>query len=236
MYQEVSMLSPKESRKVLLKMFRQKYIANLDELFRVLDTHSRMSVFRRLKPLGYLSSFTDAGGYYTLQDIPKFDPLGLWFYQGVGFSRAGTLKSTVVDIVHSSEAGKTPTELINLLRLNVANSLHNTLHGLIEGKQLKRYRLQGLALYTSIDSEIADKQIVARREKIKSGLPLPAVMSMEVTIAVLAEALRAGKVLVAASTVAARLNAQGMPISVDEVQQVFSQYGLEAEKKTAEQP
>ena len=88
------MLPPKQSAEVLVKMFRKKYIANLDELFDVLDTRSRMSVFRRLKPLGYLSSFTDAGGYYTLQDIPKFDMLGLWFYRDVGFSRAGTLKST----------------------------------------------------------------------------------------------------------------------------------------------
>jgi hypothetical protein len=235
MYQEASMLPPKESCKVLLKMFRKKYIANLDELFHVLDTHSRMSVFRRLKPLGYLSSFTDAGSYYTLQDIAQFDTLGLWFYQDVGFSRAGTLKSTVIDIVNLSEAGKTPTELLNLLQLKVPNSLHNTLHGLIKGKHLKRHRLQGLALYTSIDSEIADKQIVARGEKVKSGIQLPAVISMEVTITVLVEALRAGKTLVPPATVSARLEAQGMTISVDQVEQVFIQYGLEAEKKTAEQ-
>jgi hypothetical protein len=236
MYQEVSMLPPKQSRKALLKMFRNKYIANLDELFHVLDTRSRMSVFRRLKPLGYLSSFTDAGCYYTLKDIAKFDTLGLWFYQDVGFSRAGTLKSTVIDIVHLSEAGKTPTELLYLLRLKVPNSLHNTLHALIKGKQLKRQRLHGLALYTSIESEIAGKQIAARREKIEAGLQPTAVISMEATIAVLVEALGAGKILVPASTVAVRLNAQGMTISVDQVEQIFSQYSLEAEKKTGEQP
>jgi hypothetical protein len=229
------MLPPKESRKVLLKMFRKNYIVNLDQLFHVLDTQSRMSVFRRLKPLGYLTSFTDAGCYYTLKDIAKFDTFGLWFYQGVGFSRAGTLKSTVIDIVHLSQAGKTPTELLNLLRLKVANSLHNSLHGLIKAKLVKRHRLQGLALYTSIDSDIASKQIAARREKIKSGLMVPTVVSLEVTIAVLVEALRAGKILVPATTVAARLSAQGMTISVDQVQQIFSQYGLAAEKKTAEQ-
>jgi hypothetical protein len=106
----------------------------------------------------------------------------------------------------------------------------------IKGKDLKRHRLQGLALYTSIDSDIAGKQIAARREKIKSGLQLPTVVSMEVTIGVLVEALRAGKVLVPPSTVSARLNAQGMRISVDQVEQIFSQYGLEAEKKTGEQP
>ena len=230
------MLSPKNSRKVLLKMFRKKYIANLDELFQLLDTHSRMSVFRRLKPLGYLSSFTDAGCYYTLQEIPKFDTLGLWFYQDVGFSRAGTLKSTVIDIAHFSEDGKTPTELFNLLRLKTRNSLHNTLHGLIKDKQLQRHRLQRLALYTSIDSGIARKQVAARREKIKSGLQVSAVLPTEVTIAVLVEALRAGKILVAPSTVAARLNAQGLTIRVDQVEQIYSRHGLDAEKKTGEQP
>ena len=230
------MLPPKQSAEVLVKMFRKKYIANLDELFDALDTRSRMSVFRRLKPLGYLSSFTDAGGYYTLQDIPKFDMHGLWFYRDVGFSRAGTLKSTVIDVVHFAEAGKTPTELLNLLRLKVANSLHNTLSGLIKGKHLKRHRMQGLALYTSIASDIAANQLAVRGKKIKSGLPVATVVSIEVTLSVLVEALRAGKILVAPSTVAARLNAQGMTISVDEVEQIFSQYGLDAEKKTGEQP
>ena len=230
------MLPPKKSREVLLKMFRKKYIANLDELFHLLDTHSRMSVFRRLKPLGYLSSFTDAGRYYTLPDIPKFDPLGLWFYQEVGFSRVGTLKATVIDLVNFSEAGMTPTEALNLLRLRVPNSLHNTLSGLIKDKHLKRNRLQGLALYTSIDSDIAEKQIATRRKKIRSRSLFPTIVSIETTIAVLVEALRAGKVLTAASTVAARLSAQGVVITVDQVEQIFSQYSLKAGKKTAEQP
>ena len=113
------MLSPIESQNALLKMFRRKQIAHLDDMFHLLDTRSRMSVFRRLKALGYLSSYTDAGRYYTLADIPKFNPYGLWFYQQVGFSRVGTLKSTVTDIVCSSEAGMTPTELLHLLRLKV---------------------------------------------------------------------------------------------------------------------
>jgi hypothetical protein len=230
------MLSPKVSRKILIKMFRNKFIVTIDQLFDVLDTHSRMSVFRRLKAIGYLTSFTDAGRYYTLPDIPKFDPLGLWFYQEVGFSHAGTLKATVIDLVNFSEAGMTPTEALNLLRLRVANSLHNTLHGLIKAGHLKRHRLQGLALYTSIDSDIAEKQIAARRKKIRSRSLFPTIVSIETTIAVLVEALRAGKVLTAASTVAARLSAQGIVITVEQVEQIFFQHGLKAEKKTAEQP
>ncbi len=230
------MLSPKESGKVLVKVFRKKYIVNLDELFHVLDTSSRMSVFRRLKPMGYLTSFTHAGRYYTLTDIPKFGRFGLWFYQDVGFSRAGTLKSTIVDIVHFSEGGMTPREMLNLLRLRVPNSLHNTLHELIRNKQLERHRLQRLPLYTSIDSDIAQNQMATRREKIKSRSLIPAVPSIEETTAVLVEALRAGKTLVLPSTVSARLIAQGMAITADKVEQIFSQYNLQAEKKTVDQP
>jgi hypothetical protein len=232
----VSLLSPKESRKVLVKIFRKKYIVNLDELFHVLDTRSRMSVFRRLKSMGYLTSFTHAGRYYTLPDIPKFDKLGLWFYQDVGFSSAGTLKATIVYIVHSSEDGMTPKEMLNLLRLRVANSLHNTLHELIKNKQLERHRLQGLPLYTSIDFNIAQNQIAKRGEKIKSASLIPSSPSMEETVAVLVEALRAGKVMALPSTVSARLSAQGMVITVDKVEQIYSQYSLRAEKKTVDQP
>jgi len=230
------MLPPEASREVLLKMFRKKYIVNLDDLFRVLETNSRMSVFRRLKLISYLTSFTDAGRYYALPDIPSFDSLGLWFYRNVGFSRAGTLKSTVIEIVHSSEAGMTPKELLNLLRLRMPNSLHNTLHDLMKGKYLKRQKVQGLHLYTSTHPDKAHKQIEARGQKIQSVLQKVSYPSVEATIAVLVEALKAGDVLVPPSTVSARLAAQGVIVTVAQVEQIFSQYGLQVEKKTAELP
>ncbi len=230
------MLSPEESQKVLNKIFSRKYIANLDDLFKILDTQSRMSVFRRLKAIGYLTSYTHAGRYYTLPGIPKFDTFGLWFYQEVGFSRAGTLKSTIVDIIRSSEAGTTPTEALNLLRLKAPNSLHNALHGLVKNKQIKRHRLDDLPLYTSIDSDIEQNQIAIRREKIKSCLPIPDVPSIEMTIAVLVEAIKAGNVIVPPSTVSARLNVRGMAITVKQVGQIFALYDLQAEKKTVDRP
>jgi hypothetical protein len=230
------MLSPEVSQKALLKMFRKKYIATIDEVFHVLDTKSRMSVFRRLKPIGYLTSFTDAGRYYTLPDIVRFDALGLWFYQDVGFSRAGTLKATVIDLVNLSEIGMTPTEALNLLRLRVPNSLHNTLHGLIKTEQLQRQRVQGLPLYTSIDSDIARKQMTARSEEIKNQSLVPPTVSIEMTIAVLVEALRAGQFLPHPSTVAAHITAQAMPITVNQVEQIFAKYSLKAKKKTTGQP
>ena len=45
-------------------------IATLDELKAVLGAKGTMTVFRRLKELGYLSSYSHRGKYYTLEYIP----------------------------------------------------------------------------------------------------------------------------------------------------------------------
>ena len=230
------MLPLEASQKALRKIFRRKSIVDIDDLFETLDTHSRMSVFRRLKDIGYMTSYTDAGRYYTLPEIPKFDLWGLWFHKCVGFSRAGTLKATVVELVQSSDAGMTPRELLNVLRLRIANTLHNTLHDLIKKRHLDRQRLEGLHLYTSAQPDRAGDQIKRRIKKVRSTSKPPEYPSTEATIAVLVQALRAGEALSHPSTVSARLVAQGMTITAKQVENIFSQYGLQAGKKTAEPP
>ena len=67
------MLSKKTSKEVLQKLFRRRMIADLNMLYQTIETHSRMSVFRRLRELRYLSSYSHAGRYYTLADIPQFE-------------------------------------------------------------------------------------------------------------------------------------------------------------------
>jgi len=225
------MLSPEESKKALFKWFRKRYVADLGQLFHVLETTSRMSVFRRLKVIGYLTSFTHAGRYYTLGEIPVFDSWGLWFYQEIGFSQAGTLKATVVDIVHASNAGMTPKELLHLLKIRIPNTLHNALHGLVQSGQIGRHRSEGLCLYTHANPDKGQKQIEARRVQRERGVAEP--LPMETTIAVLVEALKAGQVFVPPSEIAGRLGVRGLAVTVDQVSRIFSEYGIEAEKKTS---
>lgn len=50
------MLAPEESTTALERLFERQRVVDLDALFDALQTKSRMSVFRRLSPLGYLSS------------------------------------------------------------------------------------------------------------------------------------------------------------------------------------
>src|SRR5680860_399825 len=110
------MLSKRDAFKVLHAFFKKTPVAMLPDIYAVLGTKSRMSVFRRLRELDYLSSFSHVGCYYTLPGVAHFDSQGLWFYNAVGFSRFGNLKQTVIHLVDQSVAGKTHEELEKQLR------------------------------------------------------------------------------------------------------------------------
>jgi len=217
------MLSKDDSQKALRRLFSRYLVTDLNMLYQVLDTHSRMSVFRRLQMVGYLSSYTHAGRYYTLADIPRFDDRGLWFHQGVGFSRYVTLKNTVIETVNSSAEGMTHSELRDLLRVRIQDTLLN----LIRAKQIQRLKIQGLYLYVSIDTNQADKQRWQRRSAAQGTEPL----STAKVIEILVEVIHASGRYAAPAVVATRLNNRGIAVSTEQVKAVFKRYGMEAEKK-----
>src|ERR1017187_5938404 len=85
----------------LREFLRGKTIATLPELKQALGTTVDTTVFRKLKELSYRSSYSHRGRYYTLAEIPQFEPQGLWSFQAIWFSRWGTLVSTVETLVNS---------------------------------------------------------------------------------------------------------------------------------------
>lgn len=213
----------------LARVFRRKRVMDMSSIEGALEVRSRRSIFRDLAAIGYLSSYTHTGRYYTLAHIPEFDEHGLWFFQGIGFSKAGTLKSTVVALVHDGEAGRRHDELEDLLRIRV----HNTLLILVRDGAVGRERIAGTYLYVSGDTARSAEQI-ARRKALLSETPAVKTVLPETTvIEVLSEALVAGGVRIAAQIVAARLSARGVSVSSAEVEEVFARYGIDAGKKTA---
>jgi hypothetical protein len=220
------MLAKKASEKALRRLFRRRPVADLKELFDALDTRSRMSVFRRLREVGYLTSYTHTGRYYTLADIPVFDAYGLWRYESIGFSRFGTLKATLVHRVEHAEAGCTHGELEALLGLRV----YNTLLLLVRSGNVRRQVVGRTYVYVSIDEERGSRQFDARlRQEAQAARParLP---PEEVVQLVLVEALHASTGLPAPSVVAARLRARGEEISDEQVRRVYEHFGLEPKK------
>jgi hypothetical protein len=124
---------------------KRKKVSDMKDLQGALGGRSRRSVFRDLSQAGYLTSYTHVGRFYTLADIPVFDDQGLWFYQDIGFSRAGTLKQTVNQQVDQTPEGRTHDELQSLLRVRV----HNTLLDLVREERIGRERLGRVYLYVS---------------------------------------------------------------------------------------
>jgi hypothetical protein len=220
------MLAAEQARQALTRLFRRRSITDLAMLSAALETSSRMSVFRRLSVLGYLSSYSHAGRYYTLRDIPQFDRDGLWQYQGVCFSRDGSLKATVERLVEQSDAGWTHQELQTRLQVRV----HNTLLDLVVGRRIGRETMTGHYLYVSANPARAEAQLLLRQQQ-QAGLaqPLPEPPAA-VVIEVLLDLVQSARVRPDARRVAERLAARGLPVTVEQVETIFSRYGL---KKTA---
>lgn len=220
------MLAPTDSIRALTALFRSQPVADLATLCATLETESRMSVFRRLSAVGYLSSYSHAGRYYTLSDIPSFDPDGLWCYQGVCFSRHGSLKSTVSHMVQKAETGSTHHELHVRLRIRV----HNTLLDLVQEKRIGREPLGGQYLYVSADAGRAGSQLALRRRQLENASGAAVEVPASVVIEVLLDLVQGAGVRLDAGRVAERLSVRGIAVTTDQVEGILRLHGV---KKTA---
>lgn len=220
------MLSPEQSREAIRKLFRQGRIGDLDILFKTLQTTSPMSVFRRLSGLGYLTSYSHARRFYTLDEIPVFDENGLWQYQGVFFSKHGTLKATVAHMVEIADAGHSHRELRSRLRVHV----HNTLLDLVRSKRIGRELLRGLFVYVSPDAAHAALQVACRQRLQQTVVPQPVRGVVQpLVVEVLLEIIHGAQLVSDPADIVARLLSRGIEATLDQVNAVFQEHGL---KKT----
>jgi len=217
------MLSKHDAFKVLHAFFKKTPVAMLPDIYAVLGTKSRMSVFRRLRELDYLSSFSHVGRYYTLPGVVHFDSQGLWFYDTVGFSRFGNLKQTVIHLVDQSVAGKTHEELEKQLHLRV----HNTLLDLVRSGKITREMFEGVFVYLNIRTDRAQQQLVCRREG--AGDSAQDIVSDGVVIEVLTEIIRGNQVQIDQSAILSRLTKRRIKITAWQLKQLCTRLGL---KKT----
>lgn len=151
---------PTRNLDVLRVLFRKQQIATLEELKQSIETTSTMTVFRRLKELGYRTSYSHRGRFYTLADTPRFDDEGLWSYESVGFSRFGNLLQTTQQFVEQAAAGFTATELRSVLHVEVKQSLLQ----LVRQKQLRREKMGQQLVYLAGTREQRTRQKQQRQE------------------------------------------------------------------------
>ena len=143
----------------LKQFFDQHKIATLDQLREALGNPARCTVFRKLSDLQYLSSYSHRGKYYTLKSVARFSEQGLWSFRAVWFSRFGNLLQTCQAFVHNSDAGYSAAELKEILQVKTKHALTK----LVREGRLERETVDSVFIYLSVQKQIANRQINARK-------------------------------------------------------------------------
>ena len=180
--------------------------------------YSVPSVRRFMARIGYYSSFTHNGRWYTLASIPRFGRQGLWFYKDIGFSRAGSLTDTLAMLVSESAMGMSAEQLGQTLRCRC----HSVLVSLVRQGRLQRQKPGRSFVYLAADDETADAQIRAIQKSDCGQLPA------EMAILVLVEFIRHPDAGFGQLAQAVKRRT-GVRIEARQVKALFGRYGL---KKT----
>ena len=151
------------AEETLLKYLNNCKISTMDEIKSVLSTQSRMTAFRRLRKLDYISSCSHRGKYYSLKRIAKHGKDGLWIHKSVLFSKHGTLKNTLQILLNQSSKGYTASELNKILKIKVDDALLE----LIRNKLINRKKMSGVYVYLSSAPNCAKKQELTRNDSIQ---------------------------------------------------------------------
>jgi hypothetical protein len=138
----------------LVELFRTRKISTMRKLKEALGTAVDLTVLRKLKSLGYRTSYSHRGAYYTLERAAHWDRQGLWFYAPAHFSRHGTLLETAEHFVTISESGYTAGELEAELGVSVKEPLLK----LVQDKRLRRDGAGTVYVHYAAAAEQAESQ------------------------------------------------------------------------------
>ncbi len=89
------------------RLLQPNMVMTVRQLRQALNERARSSVFRDLKQIDVITSYSHTGQYHALKSTARFDQPGLWFFNGIGFARYGTLKATLVELIAEAQAGMT---------------------------------------------------------------------------------------------------------------------------------
>src|SRR5687768_1915760 len=143
----------------LVSLLNQQKVATMPQLKTALGTSVTYTVLRKLAPLGYRSSYSHSGAYYTLDSIAHYDELGLWSYQDIHFSRHGTLLNTAEILVSRSAAGYQVPELEAVVHVAAKDALRQS----VQAGRLFRREWAGRYLYCALDRTRRQEQWAARQ-------------------------------------------------------------------------
>ena len=162
------------SAEKLLNLLQDQKVATMPHLKDALGSSVTYTVLRKLSPLGYRSSYSHNGTYYTLDAIAHYDELGLWSWGDVHFSRQGTLLNTAEALVTRAPAGYQVPELEAVVHVAAKDALRQ----LVQAGRIFRREWQGRFLYCALERTRRQEQWAAREARQESGDDLQAVKAL----------------------------------------------------------
>jgi hypothetical protein len=172
--------------KALENILYSNKIASINDIKKAVGSNSRMTVYRLLCQLDYLTSYSHRGCFYTLPQIAVFDDYGLWSYRSVRFSQFGDLLDTAASLVQRSKDGFSASELELLLQVETQPVLLK----LWRRKRISRFKLGGHFVYMSAEPGERRRQKLMRNER-----EVHRELGLGLKTELLADELRAGIIL-----------------------------------------
>lgn len=158
----------------LERLLRDQTVATMPQLKAALGTTVTLTVLRKLGPLGYRTSYSHGGVYYTLDALARYDERGLWSYGDIHFSRYGTLLNTAEVLVSQSAAGYQAAELEALVQVAAKDALRH----LVQAGRLCRRKWEGRYLYCAWDRTRRQEQWAARQAQREKADDLQAAKAL----------------------------------------------------------
>ncbi|MCD6367015.1 MAG: hypothetical protein J7L46_05700 [Bacteroidales bacterium] len=186
---------------------------------------SEITVRRKLKKSGALTSFNRNGKYYTLPHIPVFDSYGLWNYKEIRFSRHGNMHQTIIQLVNQSLCGLHAGAIGEL----IGYPPHSLLNKLCAKSLIKREKLHGRYVYFSIKDQLYKSQ----RDRYETVQQQYSEDDMPCTTAVKLLLEKIKRPESNPSELARALRKENISISELQVKRFFEKHGLEKKTPTS---
>ena len=207
---------------LIRKLLQSNKVMSLKQIRHEIQDRPRSSLFRDLKKIELLTSYSHAGQHHVLKSMVKFNPNGLWFYEKISFSKYGTLKNTLVQTISNSPAGMTHKELKTLLRIQVQNPLTH----LIKTDKLQRRSVSDqVFVYLDHDDSIAQAQWQKRLELNEKALSVT-LPSETIIIDILLEIIRGNERIIDEEGLSSNLKQRGINISQAQLVYVLTYYDI----------
>lgn len=205
----------------IVSFIQHREAVSFDELMSEFHC-SYMSIFRRKKDLGYITSYNRYGSGLTLGTIPTFNEFGIWGNRNFLFSKWGDVKRTIIGVVDDSPSGLYAGDLQAILRIRVNNHLSEC----VMKNLLYRSHNFGHPIYFSAHLEtrkIQSEQREAQHQRKHSFTAYP--LSKDNLIKTLLAIIKHH--VTSAQKLKSILESEGLPLSERSIQWVLDEYNIE---------